>query len=331
MNTNTTIPTLSPLLAGDAPLLLWASGRTSMRPESRGRFSDGVGLYSEVGKYSELDEACQAAKLPRVEIRHSGGATSINWFFGEQARVYPLTTGPRIKTVFELKQHTKALANAQAGVGARWTTDFKGKPASQVAVRCLVPALLDVGFTGVLQLQLKSTMSDALLRALAEHLRVGHAAAAELGTPVTLAELQLPLGAGAEVVVGKGEQTATITPVVAEHPKAVTAEYVQSIYRPDNRALFEQLWPSVQAWAEDYTMSSREEQAAPAATPKDEFYLPQPGEMELAISQARRPELLEAYRAHSLDLRDKGKITVEEQAHLSALIEDALDDLVGGI
>jgi hypothetical protein len=53
--------------------------------------------------------------------------------------------------------------------------------------------------------------------------------------------------------------------------------------------------------------------------------------MELAIAQARTPELLEAYRAHSLDLRDKGKITVEEQAHVSGLVEDRLDDLVGGI
>jgi hypothetical protein len=53
--------------------------------------------------------------------------------------------------------------------------------------------------------------------------------------------------------------------------------------------------------------------------------------MEAAISTARTQDVLEAYRSHSLDLRDAGKITVEEQAHLSALIEDALDALVGGI
>jgi hypothetical protein len=53
--------------------------------------------------------------------------------------------------------------------------------------------------------------------------------------------------------------------------------------------------------------------------------------MELAISQARTQDVLERYRSHTLDLRDQGKITVEEQAHLSALIEDCLDDLVGGI
>jgi hypothetical protein len=186
-----------------------------------------------------------------------------------------------------------------------------------------------VGFTGVLQLQLKSTMSDALLQALAEHLRIGHAAATELGGPVTLAELELPLGAGPEKVVGKADQTSTLTPLVAQHPKAPTREYLQGIYRPDNRALFEQLWPSVQAWAEEYTLASREDQAAPATTSRDDLYRPQPDEMELAIAQARTQDECEFLRSHSLDLRDQGKITVEEQVHLSALIEDRLDDLSG--
>ena len=331
MTTNATIPTLSPLLAADAPVLLWSSGRVAMRPEGKGRFSNGVGLYSEVGKYSDLDEAGHAAKLPRIEIRHTGGGTSINWSFGEAMRVCPLTTGPKIKSVFELKNAAKALANAQAGVGARWTTDFNGKPASQVAVRCLLPDLLDVGFAGVLQLQLKSTMSDWLLKALAEHLRVGHAAATELGKAVTLAELELPLGTGPDVTVGKGDQQATLTPLVAEHPKALTREYLESIYRPDNRTLFEDLWPAVLAWAEEYTQASREDNPAPLATPRDDIYLPQADEMELAISQARTQDVLEAYRSHSLDLRDQGKLSVEQQAQLSALIEDRLDDLVGGI
>jgi hypothetical protein len=194
----------------------------------------------------------------------------------------------------------------------------------------LVPHLLDVGFTGVMQLQLKSTMSDRLLAALADHLRIGHAAVAELGKAVTLAELELLLGAGPEVTVGKGDKQATLTPLVALHPKTVTREYLGTIYRPDIRPLFEELWPSVLAWAEEYTQASREEQPAPAGSPKD-LYLPQPHEMEAAISTARTQDVLEAYRSHSLDLRDAGKITVEEQAHLSALIEDALDALVGGI
>jgi hypothetical protein len=331
LNTSTTIPTLSPLLAADAPLLLWSSGRVSMRPQGSGRFSNGIGFYSEVGKDAEFDEACKAAKLRCIEIRHSSGGTSLNWSFGETMRVYPLTTGPKINTVFELKNADKALANAQAGVGARWTTDFNGKPASQAAVRCLLPDLLDVGFTGLLQLQLKSTMSDHLLKALAEHLRIGHAAVAQLGKAVTLTELELPLGPGIDVTVGRTkDQQATLTPLAATHPKAVTREYLESIYRPDNRALFEELWASVVAWAEEYTAASRE-QAPAAGTPRDDIYLPQPDEMELAISQARTQDVLERYRSHTFDLRDQGKITVEEQAHLSALIEDRLDDLVGGI
>jgi hypothetical protein len=287
-----------------------------------------VGLYSERGKHADFDEACQAAKLSRIEIRHTGGGTSINWSFGETMRVYPLTTGSKIKSVFELKTPGRALANAQAGVGARWTTDFDGKPASQAATRCLVPELLDVGFTGVAQLQLKSTMSDHLLKALTDHLRIGHAAVAELGQAVTLAELALPLGPGPDVTVGKGDQQATLTPLAAMHPEAVTREYLESIYRPDNRALFEELWPAVLAWAEEYTAASREEQPAPAGPPSD-LYRPQPSEMEVAISQARTQDVLEFLRSHSLDLRDQGKITVEEQARLSALIEDALDALVG--
>ena len=73
------IPTLSPLLAVDAPLLLWSSGRVSMRPEGQGRFMSQAGFYSEAGKFEELDAACQAARLPRVEIRHQSGATKLHW------------------------------------------------------------------------------------------------------------------------------------------------------------------------------------------------------------------------------------------------------------
>lgn len=87
----------------------------------------------------------------------------------------------------------------------------------------------------------------------------------------------------------------------------------------------------VVAWAEEYTQASRDQAPWAAGTPPDDIYLPQPNEMELAISQARTQDVLERYRSHTLDLRDQGKITVEEQAHLSALIEDCLDDLVGGI
>jgi hypothetical protein len=304
-----------------------------MRPEGQGRFVACPGFYSEAGKFEELDAACQAARLPRVEIRHQSGATKLHWSWGEAITICPLTAGPTMQSVFQLKTPGKAQSMAQAGLGARWTTDWNGRPKSQVAVRCLVPALQDVGWNGVVQLVAASTMSDYLLRALQEHLSVGHAAVKALGKEVVLAELELPLGPGADVTVGKDQQM-TLTPLVAQHPKALTPDYLAAIYRPRNRALVEQLWPSVVAWAEEYAASghSEEEQAASqrASQPSD-LYLPQPGEMELAISQARTQDVLEAYRSYILDLRERGEIPMQEQVRLSGLIEDRLDALVGAI
>jgi hypothetical protein len=173
-------------------------------------------------------------------------------------------------------------------------------------------------------------MSDHLLAALVDHVRVCHAAAMELGTPVFAAELHLPLGPGGEVTAGKKGQQMTLVPFVSQHPKTITRQYVEQTYHPGGVAkVVGQVWESVVSWATEYTMALPEATpvaAAPAAP--EGLYLPEDtAELARCIKQAMRPELLETYRQHLLSLRDRRKIDASEQMRLAAQCEERLDEI----
>jgi hypothetical protein len=327
-------------VAPEAPFLQWANGLVKARRTAGvGSFSSHVGWLTEAGRAEDLDEACARAELEQIEVKRSprdGRDATIqrHWSFSDEIGLYVITTGPVAPTVSKSVKGETARRSAEAGLGVRWPEaemdGSKGK--SRLAIRVLPKPLTDVGYLSPLQITATSLMSEKLLAAVAAHVAACEQAEKILGRaePLFPGELLLPLGPGEEAAFGKGQST-MVVPMVCRHPKQLDAEYVQAHWRSDAvHTALEQLWPAVQAWAKEYTVIQQDEKAAPAGPPSD-LYRPQPDEMELAISQARTQDVLEFLRSHSLDLRDRGDITVEEQAHLAALIEDRLDDLVGGI
>jgi type IV secretory pathway VirJ component len=328
-NAMTVLPTMNAILAADVPLLQWSSGKTQVKLPGKSHFAGTVGFHSEAGRYDDFDEACAAASVPRVDIRHQSGEVKSHFFFSETLTVLPLTAGPTITSMFALKARDNAQRMAAAGIGARWTTDQQDRPRSQVAVRCFLPVLVANGSWHMVQIVGSSTMSDYLLKALADHTRACHAASKELGQPVFAAELELPLGAGAEVTVGKTQQM-TLVPFTSMHPKTVTRQYVDEAYHADAAPVVADVWESVLSWASEYTAPAEQvEQPRTAPPPIDDIYLPATvDELETCIRQARKVELLAAYGQHLLDLRNRREIDAAEQQRLSALIDEQHEELI---
>jgi len=248
------IPRNAPQTVADVPILQWASGRTEARPASGSRFAGFagfVGFHSEAGKDEALDTACQQGGVARIEIRHprpSGHQIVTHWAFGEQIRFHPITAGPPATTISGCLRLTEA--TAAAGLGLAWPTGDK----SRLAVR----GLILVSDTPVLlQLSVKSTMTDYLLSALIDHIRVCETADGLIKREqhpeiVALHELALPFKAGDERSVGKGETT-LITPLVSAHPAEPDKAHITNCWR--SKATHEaalHAWEGVQAWAAGY-------------------------------------------------------------------------------
>lgn len=246
------IPRNTPATIQDVPILQWANGRTEARPVSGGRFAGFVGFHSEANKDTSLDLACTAAHIPLMELRHPrpNGQPAIvtHWAFGERVRFYPITAGPPATTISGCLRY--GVATADAGLGLAWPAGEK----SRLAVRGLVI----IGEQLVLlQLSVKSTMTDYLLTALIDHIRACEVADGMIKRDqhpevVALHELCLPLTAGAETSVGK-EETALITPLISAHPAELDKAYISSCWR--SKALHDtalDAWPGIQVWAAGY-------------------------------------------------------------------------------
>jgi hypothetical protein len=245
------IPRNTPQRVQDCPILQWASGRTEAKLPGQSRFMGFVGFHSEIGADSALDAASIAAGTPKITIRHTreGDSPALvdHWSFGEQLAFYPVTAGPPYTTISAC---LKSPRTAEAGIGLTWPQGGR----SRMAVR----GYLLLGTQPVLvQLSVKSTMTDCLLAALLDHMRVV-AAADDLVDrkkhPEIIAahEISLPLRAGDEVTVGRGETT-QITPLVSAHPATIDRAYITKVYRP--RAIDEAAqgaWDDVVAWSVGY-------------------------------------------------------------------------------
>lgn len=246
-----TITRNTPQSIQDCPILQWANGRTEARAAGQGRFQGEVGFHSEAGKDEAFDRACLAAGVDRIEIRHqrAGGQPVIvaHWSFGESLRLYPITAGPPATTISGC---LRTSATAEAGIGLSWAAGER----SRMAVRALI-VVDDAPM--LVQLSVKSTMTDHLLAALLDHYRVCAAADKLIKRdqhpePVAFHELALPLTAGDERPAGKGE-TAQIAPLRSDHPAEIGKAYITSCWRRNaihDAALA--AWPGIAAWAAGY-------------------------------------------------------------------------------
>jgi len=246
-----TIARNTPQTIQDCPILQYASGHTEALLPGLSRFQGFVGFHTEAGKDAALDAALKAAGVQQITIRHprAGAAPAIvpHWSFGEAIRFYPITGGPPATTISAC---LRSGATAEAGIGLSWPAGEK----SRLAVR----GLIMVGDAPVLvQLSVRSTMTDHLLAALLDHYRVCAAADALIKREqhpeiVAFHELALPLSAGAEIPAGRGE-TAQIAPLRSDHPADVSKAYISSCWRKNavqDAALA--AWPGIVAWSLGY-------------------------------------------------------------------------------
>jgi hypothetical protein len=237
----------------DAATIQYANGKTVARSTlGSGRFTPLVGFHIEAGKDAEADELLGAAKIAQIEIKHqrSGGAEIVrHWYLGETVRLFPVTSGPVAPTVAG-SLGRNAAATAEAGIGLRWGASERSK----MAIR----GYLDIdGDKPLVQLSVRSRMTDVLMGALLDHARVLEAAdglidRAKHPAVVTYHEIALPLGPGEEAEWGKGD-TATVVPFKSLHPPVIDAAYLRSVWRPDGvHSAAEGAWAGVQLWAAEY-------------------------------------------------------------------------------
>lgn len=258
----------------EAPTLQYASGKSQARTTlGAGRFTPLVGFHIEAGRDGELDRACLDARLPRIEIKHQrpGGAEIVqHWSLGEAVQLYVVSSGPVAPTVAGSLAGANARETAEAGIGLRWGAGERSK----LAVRGYLRPLVEVGYLHLVQLSVRSRMTDELLKALVDHGRVCEAADTLVDRTrhpelVTLHEVALPLGPGEEAEWGKGD-TATVVPFVSLHPAAIDVEYLRTTWRPDAvHAAAQRAWEGIQHWARAYATAVGEEAGPPAGYDAD--------------------------------------------------------------
>lgn len=251
----------------EAATLQYANGKSVARATlGSGRFAPYVGFHVEVGKDAEMDEAMRGAKVGQIEIKHQrqGGAEIVrHWGLGERIRFYPVTSGPVAPTVAGSLGGRNARLTAEAGIGMRWGQGERSK----VALRGYLDPLVRVGYVRLLQLSVRSRMTDVLLGALLDHGRICEAADSLVDRTrhpevVTFHEVALPLGPGEEQEWGKGD-TATVVPFKSLHPGEIDAEYLRGLWRPDPvHAAAYRDWESIQLWAQEYATQAEEPAAA---------------------------------------------------------------------
>jgi hypothetical protein len=261
----------------EAATLQYANGKSVARQTiGSGRFAPLVGFHIEVGRDADLDEAMRSAKVAQIEIKHQrqGGAEIVrHWFIGESVRLYPITSGPVAPTVAGSLSGRSARQTSEAGIGMRWGANERSK----MAIRGYLDVLVRIGYLHLVQLSVRSRMTDILLGALVDHGRVCEAADSLVDRTrhpeiVTYHEIALPLGPADEQEWGKGD-TATVVPFKSLHPVDVDAEYLRGFWRPDSvDAAAYRDWESIQLWANEYANQAEEtngragEQALASAT-----------------------------------------------------------------
>jgi hypothetical protein len=256
------IPRNQVRLTAEAVGLQWANGRTQARAAGVGRFGAFVGFHIEAMRDPELDRLLDSLSLERLEIKHQRqGAQPVivpHWGLGETVKFYPVTSGPVAPTVAGSLANGNARETAAAGIGLRWGQGERSKLAIRGYVDLLGPDTL-------VQLSVRSRMTDELLKALVDHVRVCEAAdglvdRARHPEPVTLHEIALPLGPGAEAEWGKGDTT-TVTPLAGLHPSVIDAAYLRTVWRPDGiHAAALSAWEGIQHWAKEYASGGEHSQ-----------------------------------------------------------------------
>lgn len=255
----------------EVPVLQYANGKTQGRYTSN-RFEPLYGFHIQVGKDDAVDAACEELRISQVEIKHprTGGSEIVShWYFGQHGVLFfPLTGGPVAPTMAASLRPENKVETIEAGIGIRWDKGEKSK----LSVRGYLGPLISQGCMTLVQLSVRSKMSDRLLGILTDHLRVCEAADNIIDRNkhpdvVLFHEIAIPLGVGEEEEWG-GNSTTTVCPMISEHPETISAEYLRTRWRKDamhERALKD--FSLVQEWAAEYSSGG----GTPIATVDSDF------------------------------------------------------------
>jgi hypothetical protein len=238
--------------APEVPVIQYSSNHTK-REVGKGRFAAFVGFYSEKGRDEEFDGILGDLRVDVITVQHTreGQSPAIkqHWYFGEEIVFYPITNGPPGLSIKDCRR--MATRTAEAGLGLAWPLGGR----SRMAVRGFLR--LPDGTPFLTQLSVHSTMTDHLLAALLDHVRVAEVADSMIKRTnhpdeVLPHELAWRLVAGSEHSAGR-QATSQIIPFISGHPETVTREYVISIWR--SAGLHEaavQAWESILEWSQGY-------------------------------------------------------------------------------
>lgn len=246
----------------DVITLQYANGKTMGKQVGSARFTPYIGFHIEANRDNELDDRLRAAKIPQIEIKHQrpGGAEIVkHWNLGEQIRLFPVTSGPVAATVAGSLAGRNAQQTAEAGIGLRWGSGERSK----MAVRAYLETLVKLDYMRLVQLTVRSRMTDVLLGALLEQARVCEAADTLIDRVkhpelVTFHEIALPLGTADEQEWGKNDTT-TVVPFSSQHPAIVDADYLRHVWRPDTvHSAAIRDWQGIQQWAQEYAVQNED-------------------------------------------------------------------------
>lgn len=252
--------------AQEVATLQYANGKSNARPLGAGRFQPYVGFHSEVGRDDELDAVLRELSVPQIEIKHQrpGGAEIVrHWEFGERITFYPVTSGPIAPTVVASLSERNIGATAEAGIALRWEQGER----SRMALRGYLGMLARAGHIQLMQLSVKSRMTDVLFAALLDHGRVCEALDRLIDRTkhpdlVSYHEVALPLEPGDEQEWGKGDTT-TVVPFKSGHPQDIDAPYLRTVWRPESvHAAALREWEGIQAWAREECEGEKRQPAA---------------------------------------------------------------------
>lgn len=179
-----------------------------------------------------LDETLRALGVPRVNVKHTK-QTVCHWHL-ERA---------------ELLLVARNSEPGGDGVVLKWLTLEDGRHQSKLKARLYVRALVDAGYSEMLLLTLKSTLTSDMRLAFSRLYDMTKAAGKR---DMPIYAFWLPTGPGEDVVRGSA-QTKTIAPIVADVPATIERDWLVAQYAGKRyRSLIDQVerdLPQVIAWS----------------------------------------------------------------------------------
>ncbi|MBA2285863.1 MAG: hypothetical protein H0W02_10290 [Ktedonobacteraceae bacterium] len=213
----------------DDALLFWSNKRPVVVPRGKAHANAAVdysGFLIPTDQNPWLDEAMAAAGFQTIVIAHSDGERE-HWRL-DQAHLFPLIAG--LQSAAQMSKTTERYGVAYGWSSYQDKMSGATKSMSVLRFRCLLPALLGVGYLEPLKFSISGTMTGDVLNSLTRQFAVLKAVnrlRGEHGLPamsLPFWAFSLTFAPGAPSKRGQ----ATVTPPVVQVPPVIDAGYLAS-------------------------------------------------------------------------------------------------------